>query len=207
DVRVDQDPQSWLTAKGFAPTTLFQPTPREMEGEHMAPPLGEAINIEVATSQINLGVIQGFVPYVTNVTGTLQANVKVSGSGYDPHLDGAIDIRGGAFAVPDLGASFSGLDTRIDLKPDEVTISEFRILDKNKKSMTIGGSLAVHERSVGAVDITVQSDDFKIAANKTADLKFDTDVHITGTVRAPKVEGLVEVEPGTIDVAEVLRLA
>ena len=32
----------------------------------------------------------------------------------------------------------------------------------------IGGSLAVHERSVGAVDITVQSDDFKIAANKTA---------------------------------------
>src|SRR5678815_4445179 len=107
DVRVEQDPQSWLTAKGFAPTTLFQPTPREMEGEHMAPPLGEAINIEVATSQIDLGVIQGFVPYVTNVTGTLQANVKVSGAGYDPHLDGAIDIRGGAFAVPDLGASFS----------------------------------------------------------------------------------------------------
>ena len=207
DVRLDQDPQSWLTAKGFAPTTLFQPTPRAMEGEHVAPPLGEAINIEVATSQINLGVIQGFVPYVTNVTGTLQANVKVSGSGYDPHLDGAVDIKGGAFAVPDLGSSFSGLDTRIDLKPDEVTISEFRILDKNKNPMTIGGSLAVHERSVGAVDVKVQSDDFKIAANKTADLKFDTDVHITGTVRAPKVEGSIEVEPGTIDVADVLRIA
>jgi len=207
DVRVDQDPQSWLTAKGFAPTTLFQPTPRAMEGEHMAPPLGEAINIEVATSQINLGVIQGFVPYVTNVTGTLQANVKVTGSGYDPHLDGAVDIRGGAFAVPNLGTSFSGLDTRIDLKPDEVTINEFRILDKNKQPMTIGGSLAVHERAVGAVDITLQADDFKVAANKTADLKFDTDVHITGTVRAPKVEGSVEVEPGTIDVADVLRLA
>jgi cytoskeletal protein CcmA (bactofilin family) len=207
DVRLDQDPQSWLTAKGFAPTTLFQPTPRAMEGEHVAPPVGEAINIEVGTSQINLGVIQGFVPYVTNVTGTLQANVKVSGSGYDPHLDGAVDIKGGAFAVPDLGSSFSGLDTRIDLKPDEVTISEFRILDKNKNPMTIGGSLAVHERSVGAVDVKVQSDDFKIAANKTADLKFDTDVHITGTVRAPKVEGSIEVEPGTIDVADVLRIA
>ena len=207
DVRLEQDPQSWLTAKGFAPTTLFQPTPRAMEGEHVAPPVGEAINIEVATSQINLGVIQGFVPYVTNVTGTLQANVKVSGSGYDPHLDGAVDIKGGAFAVPDLGSSFSGLDTRIDLTPDEVTISEFRILDKNKNPMTIGGSLAVHERSVGAVDVKVQSDDFKIAANKTADLKFDTDVHITGTVRAPKVEGSIEVEPGTIDVADVLRIA
>ena len=207
DVRLDQDPQSWLTAKGFAPTSLFRPTPPEMEGEHMAPPAGEAINIEVATSQINLGVVQGFVPYVMNVTGTLQANVKVTGSGYDPHLDGAVDIKGGAFSIPDLGTSYSGLDTKIDLKPDLVTINEFRILDKNKQPMTIGGSLAVHERSVGEVDIKVQSDDFKIAANKTADLKFDTDVHITGTVRAPKVEGSVEVEPGTIDVADVFRIA
>jgi translocation-and-assembly-module (TAM) inner membrane subunit TamB-like protein len=207
DVRLDQDPQAWLTAKGFAPASLFRPTPREMEGEHMTPPPGESIDIDVATSQINLGVVQGFVPSVTNVTGTLQANFKVTGSGYDPHVDGAVDIKGGAFSIPDLGTSYSGLDTKIDLKPDVVTISEFRILDKNKQPMTIGGSLAVHERSVGAVDITVQSDDFKIAANKTADLKFDTDVHITGTIRAPKVEGSVEVEPGTIDVADVLRLA
>jgi len=207
DVRLDQDPQSWLTAKGFAPTSLFRPTPREMEGEHMAAPTGEGIDIDVATSQINLGVIQGFVPYVTNVTGTLQANFKVTGSGYDPHLDGAVDISGGAFSVPDLGTSYSGLDTKIELKPDLVTIREFRILDKNKQPMTIGGSLAVHERAVGDVDIKVQSDDFKIAANRTADLKFDTDVHITGTVRAPKVEGAIEVGPGTIDVAEVLRIA
>ncbi len=187
DVRLDQDAQSWLTAKGFAPLTLFQPTPKTMEGEHAAPPLGEAINLEVASSQINLGVVQGFTSYVTNVTGTLQANFKVTGSGYDPHLDGAIDVKGGSFTAPDLNTSFSGLDTRIDLKPDAVTISEFKILDKNKKAMTIGGSLAVHERSVGAVDIKVQSDDFKVISNKTADLKFDSDFHITGTVRAPKV--------------------
>src|SRR5207253_8237427 len=136
-----------------------------------------------------------------------QANFKITGSGYDPHLDGAIDIKGGAFTAPDLNTSFSGLDTRIDLKPDEVTINEFKILDKNKMPMTIGGSLAVHEREVGTVDIKVRSDDFKVIANKTADLKFDSDVHITGTVRSPKVEGTVEVEPGTIDVAEVLETA
>ena len=58
-----------------------------------------------------------------------------------------------------------------------------------------------------AVDITVKSDDFKVMANKTADLKFDTDIHVTGTVRAPKIEGNVEVEPGTIDVADILQRA
>jgi autotransporter translocation and assembly factor TamB len=71
--------------------------------------------------------------------------------------------------------------------------------------MTIGGSLAVDERMVGAVNIRIQADDFKVIANKTADLKFDSDVHVTGTVRAPKIEGSIEVEPGTIDVADVLQ--
>jgi autotransporter translocation and assembly factor TamB len=53
----------------------------------------------------------------------------------------------------------------------------------------------------------VQSDDFKVVANKTADLTFDSDFHVTGTVGAPRVEGTVEVEPGTIDVAAVLDTA
>jgi hypothetical protein len=205
DVRLDQDAQSWFTAKGVAPATLFERTPPEMRGQHVTPPPGQAVNIAVATSQIDLGVVQGFTPYITDVTGTLQANFTVTGSGYDPRINGAIDINGGAFAVPDLGASFSGLDTRIDLKPDTVTINQFRILDKHGQPMTIGGSLAVDERMVGAVNIRIQADDFKVIANKTADLKFDSDVHVTGTVRAPKIEGSIEVEPGTIDVADVLQ--
>ena len=75
----------------------------------------------------------------------LQANVRVTGSGYDPHLDGAVDIRGGAFAIPDLGTNYTGLDTRIDLTPDGADASsEFKILDNRGFPMTIGGTLAVH---------------------------------------------------------------
>jgi len=207
DVRLDQNPQSWITAKGFAPVTLFQPTPPDLANDHREPPAGEAINIAVASSQIDLGVVQGFTSYVTNVTGVMQANLKVTGSGYDPHLDGAIDIKGGAFTAPDLGMSYTGLDTRIDLKPDAVTISQFKILDDDKNPLTIGGSLAVHERAVGAVDVTMQSDNFKVIKNNVADVKFDSDVHITGTIRAPKVEGTIEVGPSTINVADVLETA
>jgi autotransporter translocation and assembly factor TamB len=165
------------------------------------------IDIDVASSQIDLGIVQGFTSYVTNVTGVLQANFKVTGSGYDPHLDGAIDIKGGAFSAPLLGMSYTGLDTRIDFKPDAVTISQFQILDDDKNPLTVGGSLAVHERAVGAVDIKLQSDNFKVIKNSTADLKFDSDVHVTGTVRTPKVEGTIEVGPSTINVAELLETA
>ena len=207
DVRLEQTPQSWMTAKGFAPVTLLRPNPAGVGHEHVAPGSDETVNIDVASSQIDLGVVQGFTSYVTNVTGVLQANFKVTGSGYDPHLDGAIDIKGGAFSAPRLGTSYTGLDTRIDLKPDEVTIGQFRILDNSRHALTVGGSLAVHERSVGAVDIKVTSDDFRVVNNQTANLTLDSDFHITGTVRAPKVDGTVEVEPGSINVADILDTA
>ena len=150
-------------------------------------------------------MVQGFTSYVTNVTGVLQANVNVTGSGRDPHFAGVIDIRGGTFAIPDLGTAYTGLDTRIDLKPDAVTISEIRIVDDHQHVMTIGGTLAVHERSVGAVDVKVQSEDFEVIHNDLAELGIDTDVRVTGELRAPRVEGLVEVEDGTIEVARVLE--
>jgi autotransporter translocation and assembly factor TamB len=204
DVRLQQTPEAWLTATGYAPLSLFRPTPAGAGG-HETPEPGEAIDLQIASSQIDLGVIQGFTTYVTDVTGALQANVRVTGTGHDPHLDGVIDIRGGTFAIPDLGTAYTGLDTTVDLKPDVASISEMRIVDEHQNVMTVGGTLAVHERAVGAVDVKIQSENFEVIDNQYADLKLDTDVRVTGVLRAPRVEGFVEVEAGTIDVARVLE--
>ena len=66
------------------------------------------------------------------MTGVLQANIRVTGSGYDPHIEGAVDIRGGAFAIPDLGTRYTGLDTRVDLNSEGLSIQEFKILDASR---------------------------------------------------------------------------
>ena len=205
DVRLQQTPQAWLTATGYAPLSLFRRSPGGVSGDHELPAPGESIDLQVSSSQIDLGVIQGFTSYVTNVTGALQANVRVTGSGHDPHFTGVVDIRGGTFEIPELGTAYTGLDTRVDLKDDAVTISEMRIVDEHQKVMTVGGTLAVHERAVGAVDVKVQSEDFEVIDNQLADLKLDTDVRITGELRKPRVEGFVEVETGTVDVARLIE--
>ena len=204
DVRLQQMPDTWITAKGSAPITLFQPTPPGVDA-HDATSGGGAVDIQVASSPIGLGIIQGFTPYLTNVTGTIQANVHVTGSGYDPHADGSVEIRGGAFEVPELGTRYSGLDTRIDLKPDVVTVQQFKILDSRGFPMTVGGTLAVHERSVGAVDISLQSSAFEVIDNRIADLKLDAQLKLTGEVRKPRLEGRVDVENATIHLAELLE--
>jgi autotransporter translocation and assembly factor TamB len=71
--------------------------------------------------------------------------------------------------------------------------------------MTVGGTLSVHERSVGAVNIRVQSENFEVIDNRFADLKLDSELRITGEVRRPRVEGFLEVENGTIFLADLIE--
>ena len=65
DVRLQQTPSEWLTAKGFAPLTLFKPTPEELAGAHQPATPGDTVDLAVESSQINLALIQGFTSYIT----------------------------------------------------------------------------------------------------------------------------------------------
>ena len=205
DVKLQANPAEWLAAKGFAPLTLLRPNPEGVSGTHQEPAPGEAVDIQVTSSEIGLGLIQAFTPYVTKVTGALQTNIRVTGSGYDPHLEGNLTIRGGSFAVPELGTAYTGLDTEILLVPEGLTIREFRILDARGFPMTVGGTLAMHARSVGAVNISVDSSKFEVIDNKMADLKLNTNIQVTGDLRKPRVVGSIEVENGTVHLAELIE--
>lgn len=205
DVRLQQNPSAWLTAKGFAPLSLFRATPDGLKGTHRDPAPGEAIDLQVASSDIDLGVVQGFTSYVTDVTGVLRANLRVTGSGDDPHVNGAIDIRGGAFALPDLGTRYTGLDTRIDLTPERATITEFRILDDRGFPMTVGGTLATHAGAAGEVNVRISSRAFEVIDNELADLKLNTNLQVTGELLKPRIVGSVEVENGTVFVQRILE--
>ena len=151
-------------------------------------------------------MIQGFTTAVTQVGGTLEADVRVTGSGRDPHVVGHVEIRDGAFAVPRFGTSYSGLDTRVDLEPDIVRVRRFEILDENGEQLAVAGQLAVHERQVGAVDFTLESQDFEIIDNELGDVGVGTNLKITGELTRPKLEGDIRVTAGRLELDRILRL-
>ncbi len=152
DAKLQQSATESITAKGTVSTTLFQ---ANTEGGHVAETAGDEVDLQIKSTAMNLGFVQGFTTQVTNVTGTLEADVRVTGSGRDPHVSGFVDIKGGAFGVPAGGVSYRGLDTRIELEPDRVRLQKFTILDEHGQPLNVSGELAVHERQVGSVNITV----------------------------------------------------
>ena len=202
DAKLQQSPTEFITAKGSVPTTLFQGS---TETGHVAETAGDQVDLQITSTALNLGVIQGFTNQVTNVTGTLEADVRVTGSGQDPHLRGFIDIKGGAFGVPAGGVSYRGLDTRIELEPDRVRLQKFTVLDEHNQPLHVSGELAVHERQIGGVNVNIDSDNFEVIDNELGDVGVDSKLQITGELRRPHVVGEVRLEAARIEVDRVLE--
>ncbi|MEP6593808.1 MAG: translocation/assembly module TamB domain-containing protein, partial [Acidobacteriota bacterium] len=203
DAVLQQSPTEQITAKGSVPTTLFEASP---ESGHVAATPGDEVDLQVTSNALGLGVVEGFTSQLTNVTGTLQADVHIGGSGRDPHLQGYIDIKNGGFAAPAAGGTFSGLTTRIDLEPDRVHIREFQLLDHHKEKLTISGDLAVHQRQLGGVNVNIQSDNFELLHNELGDIQVQVDLKVTGEVRKPSVVGDVRLDAARVEVDRVLQL-
>lgn len=202
DAALEQGPGVTVTARGTVPTSVFG----SGAGTHVGETPGDAIDVRLQAPALDLAVIQGFTTLVTQVGGTLEADVRIAGSGRDPHIVGYLDIRDGAFAVPQFGTSYSGLDTRIDLEPEVVRVRRFEILDENGEQLAIAGQLAVHERQAGIVDFTIESSNFEIIDNELGDVGVGTNLKITGELVRPKLEGDIRVAAGRLEVDRVLRL-
>jgi autotransporter translocation and assembly factor TamB len=202
DATLQQAPGVAITARGVVPTSVFERT----KAEHVTPTAEDAIDLRIQTSSLDLGVVQGLTTQLTNVGGMLTADVRVTGAGRDPHLEGFAEIRDGTFAVPRAGTSFFGLDTRIDLEPEFVRIRRFEILDENGEQLAISGQLAVHERQVGAVDITVESENFEIIDNELGDVGLGAQLKVTGQLSRPKIEGDLRIATARLEVDRILQL-
>jgi len=204
DAKLTQAPGVELTVNGTVPITALKPNPPGVTG-HVEESAGDALDVRIKSSLINLGIVQGFTNQVTNVTGTLQADVHVGGSGEDPHFNGSIDIQNGAFAVPAAKTSFTGLTTRIDLQQDVIKIPSFSILDQHGNPLTISGELAVHQRQAGAVNIAIDSDDFKIMDNELGNVHIGSQLKITGEMRRPRIEGEIRTAAARLEVDRILQ--
>ena len=203
DAALQQSPTEAITVKGTVPTTAFEAS--QTTG-HIEPTPEDSIDLQVKSTAVNLALVQGFTTQLTNVTGTMEADVHVAGSGRDPHFRGYVDIKNGGFTVPAAGGTFSGLTTRINLEPDRMQIQQFQLLDHHGEKLTIAGQLAVHEGQVGGVDISVDSDNFEVLDNELGDIQVQAALKITGEMRKPRVIGDVRLDAARVEVDRVLQL-
>src|SRR3954468_2743972 len=210
DTRLQQNPTTYLTAKGYVPIALFKggTTAAARSAAHGAPiAAGDRIDLHVESTPIDLGLVQGFTTALTKVTGTVQATIDVTGSPADPHPAGEITIDKAAFTVEPTGVSYSNLQGKIDLQPDKVHIDHISVLDNHLSALSITGDLGIHELQVGGVELYVTTNDFKIIDNKIGNVRVNTNLEISGELRAPRIAGDAAISTGQVTLDEVLAMA
>jgi autotransporter translocation and assembly factor TamB len=210
DTTLQQNPTTHLTAKGYVPTALFKGgvSAADRAAAHGAPiAAGDRIDLHIESTPIDLGLIQGFTTALTNVTGTVQAKVDVTGSAADPHPTGVVSIDKAGFSVEPTGGVYSNLQGKIDLQPDKVHIDHISVLDNHQSALSVTGDLAIHELQVGGVELFVTSNDFKIIDNKLGNVRVNSNLEIGGELRAPKIAGDFGISTGQVNLDEILTLA
>ena len=209
DTKLQQNPTTYLTAKGYVPVALFKSaSTTDRAAAHGAPvAAGDRIDLHVESTPIDLGLIQGFTTSLTKVTGTLQAKIDITGSAADPHPTGVVTVDQAAFTVEPTGVSYSNLQGKIDLQPDKVHIDNIVVLDNHQSALSINGDLAIHELQVGGVELYVTANDFKVIDNKMGNVRINSNIEIAGELRAPKIQGDAGISTGQVTLDEVLALA
>lgn len=209
DAKLQQNPTTFLTAKGYVPVALFTGgTPGAARAAAHGAPVAkdDAIDLHIESTPIDLGLVQGFTTSLTKVTGTMQAKIDVTGSAADPHPTGVVTVDKAAFTVEPTGVSYTNLQGQIDLQPDKVHIDHLSVLDNHQASMSITGDLAIHERQVGGVELFLTANDFKVIDNALGNVRVNSDIQIAGELRAPRIEGDLGISTGTVNLDEILAL-
>lgn len=193
DLRLDQAPGVWLTAKGSVPLALFDPELPE-----------QPLNVAITSSAVSLGLVEGVTDVVRAVSGEVRLNVIAIGTSQDPHFVGTVELTNAGFLVASTGARYKNGYVALQLSRDRVSVGRFYLEDNNGRVLEVGGSLGTHELRVGDVAIDVSARRFELLRNEFGTVEVDASLRIRGQFEAPRIFGQIAVAGGELKVDAIL---
>jgi hypothetical protein len=195
DLRLDQSPGVWLTARGAVPRSFFDASAAD------AP-----LEVSILSSPIDLGLLEGATNVVRNVAGTVKLDVTAIGTGRDPHFKGTIELGRASFLVAATGAKYSNGRATISLAADRIEVEALHLEDSNRHMLDAHGSLGTHELRVGDLEMGVTARRFEVLRNAFGKIDIDAAVELRGHAESPRIAGTVTVN-GQLRVDNILERA
>ncbi|HET9540983.1 MAG TPA: translocation/assembly module TamB domain-containing protein, partial [Candidatus Limnocylindria bacterium] len=193
DARLIQSPGSQLDLHGLVPVSLER-------GELT----DDKLQVDLTSAGIDLAVLAAATDQLEAVAGRLTVDMHLTGTGLAPRAEGIVAVEQGAFTVASTGSPYTGVTMQAHLDGNDVRIAQLRMLDDDQHVLEGTGTLHLEERAIRDIQFTLNATDFEVLDNELGELAVDTSLNITGTVLAPKVEGVVQVRAGRLEVDALL---
>lgn len=157
----------------------------------------QPLTAHIVTDSLPLALIAAANPNVQDVTGTLTAEMTVSGTVDVPVLQGGANLESGAVTIPRLGVRYSGIAGRVTLADNVVTLDSLRVYSDG--GALINGTIRLADLDHPEFYLTATFDNFQaVKSNDLAELTLGGDLNLTGTLPSPVLSGRVDLQQGVI---------
>ena len=187
-------PGIWFTAKGRVPVGTSDPNAPE-----------RAFDVALASSSIDLGLLDGLTNVVRGAGGQVHLDVRATGTTRNPQLDGTVDISGATFVVADTGVRYKNGRASLRLSADRITVESMHVEDNDGHGLDVQGSLGTRQFRAGELAIDATARRFTVVDNEFGKIDVDATVRLRGEFDAPRIAGGITINGGTLKVDRVLE--
>lgn len=164
------------------------------------------LNLDLAIRSLQMNTFEGAMKdFVTSASGALNGAVTLRGTTAAPVIDGKINFDNVSVTTLAIGGPLRVDDESLVLvKNDGLTFDRFSIRDSANTPITLNGKVGTTNFINYDLDLTVRARNFRaLNLPKTPNgiyygkMFISTNMHITGTEKAPKVDGNLTINNGT----------
>ncbi|MBA2330248.1 MAG: translocation/assembly module TamB domain-containing protein, partial [Flavisolibacter sp.] len=170
-------------------------------------PRGEdvALDLDLAVRKLELATTTGILSgFLTKASGSINGNVKVTGTLAEPDLKGRMNFNDASFTTVMFGAEYRIDNEQLMMIENGFAFNRFTIRDSLNNTLDLNGTILTPNFINYNFDLTVRSNKFKVlGTTKTqdaiyyGDLVVSTDLNLSGTEKQPVVDGSIIINEGT----------
>jgi autotransporter translocation and assembly factor TamB len=194
DLRLDQTPTTWLTAKGRVPLALFSSSRPD-----------RPMDVTIASSPVNFGLVEGLTDLIHNVTGQMTLNATATGTSGQPQVSGTVAFTNAGFILTSTGGHYQNGNGSFKLTNDRVDIADFRIEDRNRRPLVVTGSFGTRELAPTDLRIDAVARHFEVLHDENGTVDVDGTILLRGTFDAPRLDGDVTIVSGELRIDQILE--
>ncbi|UEG50887.1 translocation/assembly module TamB domain-containing protein [Ferruginibacter lapsinanis] len=149
--------------------------------------------------RLSMPTLQAFtIGNLTRSSGSLNGNIKLSGSFKEPKWNGAVNFDSAKFTIAKTGAAYSIDQQKIALNYPDINFNNFSIKDSTGNTMTVDGKVIAQSLTDYDFSLALKSRNFTIVNTpKAIDNQIygfaaiTSNVTVSGNMSSPDIEGSV----------------
>lgn len=167
--------------------------------------LDRPMDLRVEADSLDAALVLSTIEALEDVEGMVSGDFRVRGTLNRPEPSGVLTLDGAGWSIEALGVRHTGVSGTLTLNPDRSL--DVAVDVRAVGSSSVRGKIVLDPLADARLDLTVAFQGFQAVSRRDMAGLMSGEVRLLGSYRAPRVEGALTVDQGTLFLEEFVRSA